>query len=75
MSEHQVDDKDDGPPGDLNLIDESDEQLPPDTAPEATREADLTETGVDEDTSKEVEVEEDDAPPGARPAGDHGGPS
>lgn len=64
-----------GPRDDLNLIDESDEQLRPDPAPEATREADLTVDGADEDTSKDVDVEEEDGPPGARPPAPDGGPS
>jgi hypothetical protein len=80
MSEHETDHHHDhkhahGPRDDLNLLDEPDEQLPPDPAPEATREADLTVDGVDEDTSKDVDVEEEDGAPGARPPAGEGGPS
>jgi hypothetical protein len=60
---------------DLNLIDQPDEQLPADPAPEATEEADLTVNAVDEDTSKDVDLEEDESPPGARPPGSAGDPS
>jgi hypothetical protein len=60
---------------DLNLIDQPDEQLPADPAPEATEEADLTVNAVDEDTSQDVDVEEEDAPPGARPPAGDGDPS
>lgn len=48
--------------GDLNLIDQADERLPPDPAPEATEEADLTVHRVVEDTSGDVELEGDADP-------------
>ena len=60
---------------DLNLIDQPDEQLPADPAPEATEEADLTVNAVDEDTSQDVDLEEEDAPPVARPPAGDGDPS
>lgn len=61
-------------PDDLNLIDRAEEDLPIDPSPEATADADLTEHGIDEDTSGEVVLEpDDDRPPGARARDDHGG--
>lgn len=59
--------------GDLNLIDQAEEQLPPDPAPEATEEADLTVHRVVEDTSGEGEVElEVDADPAEEDDGGSG---
>lgn len=80
MSDHGPDHHHDhehghGARDDLNLIDEPDEQLPADPAPEATEEADLTVYSVDEDASKDVDLEEDDAAPGARLPDGEGGSS
>ena len=46
---------------DLDLIEDAPEELPADDSPEATKEANLTQLGIDKDTSSDVELQEDES--------------